>query len=156
MTCQPQAILHNDQHAHFLASRAKWQKQSFVRHAATPLPIVLWEIMSWDRSLWGRLAGSNVYCAGTDPGLVSKGWAPRTKGSPLIYPCKQVTEARSKKQSSTHIWLHVTSLAISFLQCYVTFMFQFFKFYLYFAIPSPCLIVRTQSVSFLAFPFLLQ
>jgi hypothetical protein len=27
---------------------------------------------------------------------------------------------RSKKQSSSHIWLHVTSLAISFPQCYVT------------------------------------
>jgi hypothetical protein len=37
---------------------------------------------------------------------------------------------RSKKQSSPHIWLHVTSLAISFPQCCVTFMFQFFKFYL--------------------------
>jgi hypothetical protein len=38
---------------------------------------------------------------------------------------------RSKKQSSTHIWLHVTSLAMSFPQCYVTFfMFQFFKFLL--------------------------
>jgi hypothetical protein len=29
--------------------------------------VMLWEIMSWDRSLWGRLAGSNIYCAGTDP-----------------------------------------------------------------------------------------
>jgi hypothetical protein len=28
---------------------------------------------------------------------------------------------RNKKQSSTHIWLHVTSLAISLPQCYVTF-----------------------------------
>jgi hypothetical protein len=55
--------------------------------------------------------------------------SPRTKGSCLIYPCKHVTEA--KKQSLTHIWLHVTSLAILFPQCYVTFfMFQFFKFYL--------------------------
>jgi hypothetical protein len=37
---------------------------------------------------------------------------------------------RSKKQSSTHIWLHVISLAISFPQCYVTFiMFQFFFFF---------------------------
>jgi hypothetical protein len=44
---------------------------------------------------------------------------------------------RSKKKSSTHIWLHVTSLAISLPQCYVTFfMFQFFKFYLS-ALPSP-------------------
>jgi hypothetical protein len=30
---------------------------------------------------------------------------------------------------ATHLWLHVTSLAISFSQCYMTFMFQFFKFY---------------------------
>jgi hypothetical protein len=38
---------------------------------------------------------------------------------------------RSKRQSSTHIWLHVTSLAVSLPQGYVTFfMFQFFKFYL--------------------------
>jgi hypothetical protein len=29
--------------------------------------LLLLEIMSWDMSLWGRLAGSNVYCAGTDP-----------------------------------------------------------------------------------------
>jgi hypothetical protein len=29
---------------------------------------------------------------------------------------------RSKKQSLTHIWLHVTLLAISFPQCYVTFL----------------------------------
>jgi hypothetical protein len=43
---------------------------------------------------------------------------------------------RSKRQSSTHRWLRVTSLAISFSQCYVTFMFQFFKFYLS-ALPSP-------------------
>jgi hypothetical protein len=42
---------------------------------------------------------------------------------------------RSKKQSSTHIWLHVISLAISFPECYVTFMFQFCKFYLS-ALPS--------------------
>jgi hypothetical protein len=38
---------------------------------------------------------------------------------------------RSKQQSLTSIWLHVTLLAISFPQCYVSFfMFQFFKFYL--------------------------
>jgi hypothetical protein len=29
--------------------------------------VMLWEIMSWDRSLWRRLAGSNIYCAGPDP-----------------------------------------------------------------------------------------
>jgi hypothetical protein len=36
---------------------------------------------------------------------------------------------RSKKQNSTHIWLHVTSLAVSFLHCYGTFfVFPIFKF----------------------------
>jgi hypothetical protein len=40
----------------------------------SPSPIILaspqemlWEIMSWDMSLWGRLTGSNVYSASTDP-----------------------------------------------------------------------------------------
>jgi hypothetical protein len=42
---------------------------------------------------------------------------------------------RGKKQSLTHILLHVTLLAISYPQYYVTFMFQFFKFYLS-AMPS--------------------
>jgi hypothetical protein len=43
---------------------------------------------------------------------MSKGWAPKTKGSYLIYPCKQVAEAKNKtkqnknrKQGLTHIWL---------------------------------------------------
>jgi hypothetical protein len=57
---------------------------------------------------------------------------------------------RSKKQSSTHIWLHVTSLAISFLLCCVTFMFQF-KFYLS-ALPSPPL---SEHSVFLFCPLLL-
>jgi hypothetical protein len=43
---------------------------------------------------------------------------------------------QKQKQSLACIWLHVTSLAISFPQCYVTFfMFQFFQFYLS-ALPS--------------------
>jgi hypothetical protein len=51
-------------------------------------------ISSWDRGHWGSLAGSNVLlCQHRPSRLVSKGWAPRTKGSHLMYPCKQVTEA---------------------------------------------------------------
>jgi hypothetical protein len=42
------------------------------------------------------------------------------------------------------LWVHVTSLAILFPQCYVTFMFQFFKFYL------SVLSEHSLSVSFLA------
>jgi hypothetical protein len=57
------------------------------------------EITSWDTGHWGRLAGSNVYHAGTDP-AESKGWALRTKKPPVIFPCKQVTEAESKAQTT--------------------------------------------------------
>jgi hypothetical protein len=50
---------------------------------------------------------SILLCHHRPSGLMSKGWAPRTKGSHLIHPCKQVTEAiKFKKQGLTHIWLH--------------------------------------------------
>jgi hypothetical protein len=40
-------------------------------------------------------------------GLVSKSWAPRIKRSPLIYPHKLVTKAKSKAQSTYGcMWLH--------------------------------------------------
>jgi hypothetical protein len=57
---------------------------------------------------WGSLAGSNsLLCQHRTSGLVSKGWAPRTKGSHLIYPCKQVTEPKSKAQPTYGcMWLH--------------------------------------------------
>jgi hypothetical protein len=55
---------------------------------------------------------------------------------------------RSKKQSSTHIWLHVTLLAISFPQCYVTFfMFQFLSFISLFYHPFP--LPHYQNTAFL-------
>jgi hypothetical protein len=52
--------------------------------------------------------------------------SPENKGVSPYIPLQ--TGYRSKKQSSTHICLHVTSLAISFSQCNVTSMFQLFKF----------------------------
>jgi hypothetical protein len=61
---------------------------------------------------------------------------------------------RSKKQSFTYIWLHVTLLAISFPQCYVTFfMFQVFKFYLS-AMPSlhPATLSEHKLVCFFSGP----
>jgi hypothetical protein len=55
--------------------------------------------------------------------------SPENKGVSPYIPLQ--AGYRNKKQSSTHTWLHVTSLIISFPPCYVTFfMFQFFKFYL--------------------------
>jgi hypothetical protein len=44
----------------------------------------------------GSLIGNVLLCWHRLSGLLSKGWALRTKGPHLIYPCKQVTEARSK------------------------------------------------------------
>jgi hypothetical protein len=91
------------------------------------------------------LAGSNVLlCQHRISTLVSKGWDSFVLGAhPLdmsenkgVSPYIPLQAGyRSKKQNSTRTWLHVTSLAISFPQCYMTFMFQFFKFYL-FAMPS--------------------
>jgi hypothetical protein len=70
-------------------------------------------ISRWDTGHWGSLAGSNILLCWHRLSLKDK------EVSPYI-PLQ--TGYRSKKQSSTHIWLHVTSLAISFPQCYVTFV----------------------------------
>jgi hypothetical protein len=71
------------------------------------LVVLLWEVASWDRSFWGRLAGSNVYCLSTDPADSCPKAEPWEKESHLIYPYKQVTEAKSKTQP-THdcMWLY--------------------------------------------------
>jgi hypothetical protein len=47
--------------------------------------ILLQEIMSWDRSLWGRLAGSNVYCAGTDSADLCPKAEPREQRGLTLY-----------------------------------------------------------------------
>jgi hypothetical protein len=91
--------------------------------------------------------------------LVSKGWAPRTEGSHLMYPCKQVTEA-IKIFLKDKVWpiycymqfyrlLHPSASALFFTQnVNVTFFtFGFFRFYL-FAMP-PCYFIRTQACLFL-------
>jgi hypothetical protein len=58
---------------------------------------VLQEFASWDMGLLRQWAGSKVLlCQHRLSGLMSEGWALRTKRSHLIYPCKQVTEAKSK------------------------------------------------------------
>jgi hypothetical protein len=54
-------------------------------------------ISSWDTGHWGSLAGSNVLlCQHRLSSFMSKVWAPKTKRSHLIYPCKRVTEAKRK------------------------------------------------------------
>jgi hypothetical protein len=58
---------------------------------------VLQDVVSWDTGHWGNLAGSNIFlCQHRLSGLMSKGWALRTKGSHLMYTCKQITEAKCR------------------------------------------------------------
>jgi hypothetical protein len=58
----------------------------------------------WAKGHWSRLAGSNFYCAGTDPGDSSP--EPREQRG-LTFPCKQVTEAKSKAQPTYGcMWPH--------------------------------------------------
>jgi hypothetical protein len=68
------------------------------------------------------------YCADTDPADLCPKAEPRGQRGLTLYTL--AAGYRREKQSSTDIWLHVTPLATSFSQGYVTFfMFQFFKFY---------------------------
>jgi hypothetical protein len=71
-------------------------------------PMKCWGNLKVRYGHWGRLAGSNIsLCWHRLNRLVSKGWAPRTKRSPLIYLCKQVTEAKSKAQFTYGcMWLY--------------------------------------------------
>jgi hypothetical protein len=87
-------------------------------------------------SLWGRLAGSNVYCVSTDPPDLCPKAEPQEQRGLTLHTLASRLQKPKKKKKLNHIWLHVTSLAISFPQCYVTFMFEFFKLYLS-ALPSP-------------------
>jgi hypothetical protein len=49
-----------------------------------------------DTGHWGKEV--TFYCTGTDSGwLVSKDWAPKTKKSHIIYPCKQVTQTKNPR-----------------------------------------------------------
>jgi hypothetical protein len=76
--------------------------------------------------------------------LKNKGVSPYT---PLKAGC------RSKMQSSTHIWLHVTLLAISFPQCSVTF-FMFSSLSFISAMPSlpPASLSEHKLVCFFSGP----
>jgi hypothetical protein len=83
-------------------------------------------------------------------GLLSKGWAPRTKRSHLTYPCKQVTEAESKAQPTCGcMWLY---WLFHFPSAMWPSCFNSFKFYLS-ALPSPPGLVRTVYCFFFCSPF---
>jgi hypothetical protein len=73
-----------------------WEREILDQREASGI-LMLQEFASWDVGLLRQLAGSNLFlCQHRPSRLVSKGQAPRTKGSHFIYPCKQVTEAKSK------------------------------------------------------------
>jgi hypothetical protein len=75
--------------------------------------------------------------------------SPKNKGVSPYTPLQ--AGYRSKKQSSAHLWLHVTSLSISFFQCYVTSScFSFLSFISLLCYPSPAsLSEHSLSVSLL-------
>jgi hypothetical protein len=120
------------------------------------LVLLLWEIMSWDSSLWGRLAGSNVLlCQHRPIRLMSKGWAPRTKGSHL-YPCKQVTEAKSKAQPTYGcMWLHWLFHFLSAMWLFHVSILLSFISLLCHPLPLSCCQNTSLSVSFLPPPHFL-
>jgi hypothetical protein len=67
--------------------------------------------------------------------LMSKGWAPRTKGSHLVHTLASRLQIQKAKLNPYMVACDFIGYFIP--QCYVTFfMFQFFKFYLS-AMPSP-------------------
>jgi hypothetical protein len=109
-------------------------------------------ISYWDTEHWSSLAGSNVLlCWHRLRGLVSKGWAPRTKGSHLIYPWKQVIESKSKAQPTYGcIWLHWLFHSVSVMWPSLYFNSSSFIFLL--CHPLPLLIIRTQPVCFSSGP----
>jgi hypothetical protein len=93
------------------------------------------------------------YCASTDPADLCPKAEPREQRGLILY-----TLANSLQKQKAKLNVHVTSLDISFPPCYVTFMFQFFKFYLS-ALSSPppaSLSEHSLSVSFLSSSFLLH
>jgi hypothetical protein len=96
------------------------------------------------------LARSNVLlCQHRPNGLVSKGWVPRTKRPHLMYPCKQVTEAKRKAQPTCgcmglHWIFHFPSAM--WLSCFSSLSFISLLCHLF-----PC-IIRTQPVCFFSGP----
>jgi hypothetical protein len=79
-------------------NKVGWQISVSTTLDNTPRNVAV--ISSWDMGHWGSLAGSNVLLCWHRPiELLSTGWALRTKGSHLIYPSKQVTEAKIKVYS---------------------------------------------------------
>jgi hypothetical protein len=60
---------------------------------------LLQKFANWDKGLLRQLAGSNILLCQHRPR-----WAPRTKGSHRIYPCKQVTETKGNSNPCTVIF----------------------------------------------------
>jgi hypothetical protein len=96
----------------------------------------------------GSLAGRNILlCQHRPSRLMSKGWAPRTKGSHLIYLASKLQKQKAKLSPHMAAW-DFMGYFIPPVLC--DFTFQFFKFYLA-ALPSlpPVSSEYSLSVSFL-------
>jgi hypothetical protein len=102
-----------------------------------------------------QLVGSSILlCHHRLSGLMPKGWAPRTKGSYLIYPCKWVTEAKSKVSFywllyPSAMWLSSCSDFSGFISLlchpYLPATFSSLRSSLFSFDPPPCYTITIQK-----------
>jgi hypothetical protein len=109
---------------------------------------VLQEITSWDRGHWSRLQEATFIVPAQTPADLCPKAEPQEQRYLTIYT---LASRLQKQKAKLNPHMAVTSLAISFPQCYVTFMFQFFKFYL-FALPSLPPVLWSEHSLFLFCP----
>jgi hypothetical protein len=115
----------------------------------------IWFLVFWVRLTSLRMMfskGSNILlCWQRLSRLVTKGWAPRTKRSHLIYLCKQVTEEKAKLNpymaACDFIGYFIPPVLCDLLHVSILKVLS-----LCFAIPSPFLIIRTHPVCFSSGP----
>jgi hypothetical protein len=111
---------------------------------------MLQEVKSWDTRHWGRLAESNVYCAGTDPENSCPKAEPRGQRGCTLYTLASRLQKQKAKLNPLMAACDFIGYFISPVLCDLHVSILCLS--LCFAIPSLCLVVRTQSVSFLPPP----
>jgi hypothetical protein len=114
--------------------------------------LLLQEIMSWDRSLWGRLAGSNIYCANTDPVDSCPKAEPWEQRGLTLYTLasrlqKQKAKLNPHMATSDFIGYFIFPVLCDLLHVSILSVLS-----LCFAILSACLFIRTSACLFLFWP----
>jgi hypothetical protein len=119
------------------------------------IELLLWEIMSWDRRLWGKLAGRNVYCASTDPEDLCPKAEPREQRGLTLYTVASRLQKQKAKLNPHMAACDSTGYFIFPVLCDLHVSI-FFKFYLSALLsPSPVLLSEHQPDCFFSgLPFL--